>query len=69
MSALCLVVCVAELPEMILQVMLALMIVAWLAFGGEKFESDYEPSQKWIVGANWFKRGFSKKTESPRSHH
>jgi len=50
----------AEFLELILQLILAALVIALLAFGGEEFRSDYEPDRKWIVGANWFKRGFKK---------
>ncbi len=57
-----------DFPELAFQAMLALMIITWLSFGGEKFESVYDPAKKWILGANWFKRGFAQK-KGPTSTH
>ena len=51
----------ADFPELTFQVLLVLMAVAWLAFGGDKFESSYGPSRRWLLGANWFKRGLTNK--------
>lgn len=50
----------AEWQELVLQLLLAGLAIALLAFGSEEFRSDYEPDRKWVVGANPFKRGFKK---------
>ncbi len=47
----------ADAFELLLQIILANIIIAQLAWGGEKFASDIEPSRVWLVGANWLKRG------------
>ena len=42
------------------QIMLVIMSLVWLTYGGDKFESSYATSRKWVLGPNWFKRGISK---------
>lgn len=64
----------ADWQELVLQIILAALAIGLLAFGGEEFRSDYEPGRKWIVGANWFKRGFREpekpeKSGAGHSHH
>lgn|GEM_PF-5271870 len=52
-----------EWMEWIVQVLFTGLVVAYIAFGGEEFRSDYEPPKKWIVGNNLIKN-----TLWPRKH-